>query len=615
MDDNPIVATILEAAERRVAYYTDRNTMMDRWLAHYWLLDKAQDQKQPGETRYKTTYPQAVVDRAVQILTRNPVHMHVVYGRELEDERELIGKIERFGIGLFRGINQQQRERLEMPAEQSIAWYALVRGWICGQIWLTKEKGMDNPFDFQMWDMRYVYPRRDRKGLHSVLYHQTVPMSEIVFEYPDAEKDVEEDDLDCMVDKYVWWDRKNYVVMADWVSKRAYGKKNSMVLYQLEHGLDKIPVVMIPVNGIPVKTVPDEIRHAYQDERNTGALWLPRGSELPNSQLAWTGMQGRSIFASADKAIGQHNHTMATYLHAMFLASYPTIKVFTRDGTEKEVSFGTAVVNYFSRQNNEDMEIIPSGGLPPGIERALAVVRNDITTSMVPDALLDQTAAMSGFDRAQIINVALNALGSFSDGCDAFQEEIVQHALLQLQRFPDQVTLAGMMPDRRKTFFEITFEPGEITRKYYIKVERTPALPDDMLLRAQLATQLTNPARPLMSIQTVLDTILKVDDVEGEQAKMFEDVAMSHPAAVAARVEKVLMDRGLTELVPYFTNERVIAEITQQMQSAALQGQMMQLGQGATGAPGVSPSSMPPEMGSPGSETGRNGDMMAMMGM
>lgn len=607
-----IQKTVLDAATSRQSYYHDRDAAMDRWLAHYWLIDWTQMQKPPGETKYVSPYPQTVVDRSVQILTRNPVHMHVVYGREQEEERETIHKVEQFGIGLFNDINDSLRDRLEQRAEQAAAWYALVRGWICSEIWITKESGReDSPVWFNHWDPRFVYPRRDRKGLHSVLYVQDVTVAEMLEDYPDSEAEVDTKfDLEAIVKKHIWWDRENYAVVADWQPRR--GRRKQMVLQHSQHGLDQIPVVMVPANGAPVKTIPALLGRGHQDERNTG-FWLPPGHERSDGQRAWTAMQGRSIFATVEQAIPQLNQTTATMLHAMNLAAFPTIKVFTRDGDEKEVSFGTAVVNTFSRQAGEDMEIIPSGGMPPGAESVYGLLRSDLFASMLPQALLDQTMATSGFDRSQIINVALNALGSFSDALDDWQERVVQSALRQIQDYDEPVTVSGASPDQRKTFFTVTFEPGEIQRKYVIRVERTPSLPDDMVLRAQLAAQLTNPARPLMSLQTVLDVILKVDDVKGELDKMFEDLAMLHPAVVAKRLEKVLVDRGQFDLLPYVQDEATIQAIIQQIQKATAQGQLAALS--IPGQAGVAPQNGPPEQMSPATETGRGMGPMPVMPM
>lgn len=583
-----------------MSFWAPRDEKMDLWHALYKLRDPAQESKPQGHAQFITDMPMAVVDRGIEIMTGNPVRWHVFYDRELEEERELIRKIERGGTGIFNDINDFQFERGLPEAEVQAAFQALVRGWICSENLLTKESGRENgsPLWFNFWDPRFVYPRWDAKGLHSVVYCTEVPMAQVLEEYPDAPMD--SDDLTQAVKKWIWYDRRNYVVMAEFAPKKyAPKQKRHVVLRRVTEKKDrKIPVTLVPANGVQLET-PVRTRRGAPHVSETGGTNGVYRHMYEDSSLSWVADRGRSIFARVEKTIPQLNDMIATLRQSSKLYAYPTLLVYTRDGGIKEVSIGTGVAN-FLQTGVERIDTLNPPPPPPALEGMLNVLMREMAVGLIDPALLSQTEATSGFDRAQIINLALNSLGPWSRALDRWQVGVYESVLRQLQEGKFKMELYGEA--NPKSYFAVSFEPGDIQRRYQLRVERTPALPDDMVQRTQLAQILKGAG--LASLRTIFDRVLNWEDPDGEVEKMFEDAANMVPAIVSARIARALQVMGLDEFAPLAQNEAVIQQFMQALQMRQLQQQEAMLG---AGGQQPSPSVGPPEQVNPTSETGAQG--------
>lgn len=601
-----------EEARKRQDYWRARDEAFDRWMLIYLLYDEAQRKKPQGFTQFETDMPQAIVNRGIEILTANPLQWHVLYDREHEEERELIRKVERFGEGLFEDINDLQMLRGLPEVEQDAAFYALVRGWVCSENTLTHKSGRDNgsPVWFNLWDMRWVYPEwKYGKGLDSVLYTCSVPLAEVVADYPHAEVD-ERAQMDQEVTKYIWYDRKQYLVACDYFPRKGSNNRDTVTLLSVTEKEERpIPVTIIPANGISAQTVPSQYRATWTDERNTGAT-TGRRDNAGMGIRSWSANRGRSIFATVERAIPQFNDYISNLLQAVKLYAYPTVVHYTRGGNAREVSIGTGMLNTLEA-GIEDLRFMQNPSVPPGMEGALSTLGRELAMGLVDPALLQQTQAMSGFDRAQIINLALNALGPWARALDRWQVAVAQDYLRQMRDGEFTLSLAGgTSPD---SFFEVRFEPGEIQRKYRLRVQRTPALPDDMAQRVGIAQQLK--LGGLASMRTIFDRVLNFPDPDGEIKKMFEDAANQVPAVVSKRIEDALVEMGLDQYVPLARNQAVIEEFMQYLQLSQLQQAAGAMGGGnvmggtpAPGGAGMPPEGLPPEMGQPLSENGRMGE-------
>ena len=593
---------------------------MDEVQLAYMLIDDWQRRKPLGVEQFETNAPRTAVDRSVEILTGNPVRWHIMYDREQKAERDLIRRLELFGTGLFEDINQLLTDRYEMQAEVQAAWYALVRGWIVSELTLSEDSGRDDsPVWFNLWDPRYVYPRRSTNGLRDVVYSLDVTLEELMEDYPDAE--VRLDDPEASVSKHIWYDGQFYAVAADYRPKGLRGQfdveRATTMLFSTKHGLSKIPIQIVPADGVAVRSVVQyPSLGAWTDATNTSGT--RRGQEQYTDARSWTANQGRSILDSGLRTITQYNDFMAALLQAVKLYGLPTVNAYSKDGTfGSNVSIGQGIVNRMSIQRQEELRFERPSSAPPGIENVLGALARENNVALLPPALLDDVPASSGFERAQRINVAMTRLGPWGRCLDRWQEQVFQSGVSQMRESEIPLTFAGRYP-QSNTYFEMTFEPDEVQRKYRVRAERTPLLPDDLMQRAQLAEILLNPARPMASLRTVWDRVLNFEDPEGEEDRIYADQAMHHPAVISRRMEKALIEEGLYEYLDIARDENVIAALAQQykMGQAAMAARSIQAPPGTAGALGgtdVRPEASPPEMGNPMSESGRGPGAQPML--
>jgi len=113
---------------------------------------------------------------------------------------------------------------------------------------------------------------------------------------------------------------------------------------------------------------------------------------------------------------------------------------------------------------------------------------------------------------------------------------------LRIASAPGVLSLTGRSS---RSYFRIEFDPKEeLKRKYKPLPVFKMALPEDMLIKAQTARIMLDPRQPIMSVVTVLDTILHVDDPEGEVKRMFADIADRDPVIILERVADALEEDG-----------------------------------------------------------------------
>jgi len=182
----------------------------------YMLVDEHQLAKPKGVVRFTSNEPRTLLDLGVSIMSRNPfkprIPMTYVDGDERRDD---VGLLE-FGIkGCFRDLDRQMNHRGLPSARKIAAWQLLLRGWAASRFIVRNEK---HPLDYEPWDMRFVYPAYDRRGLQSVIYESVTTWGDILESFPEIEKDLKvkailgkggrlQQDLGMWVTQYEYWDR------------------------------------------------------------------------------------------------------------------------------------------------------------------------------------------------------------------------------------------------------------------------------------------------------------------------------------------------------------------------------------------------------------------------
>ena len=117
-----------------------------------------------------------------------------------------------------------------------------------------------------------------------------------------------------------------------------------------------------------------------------------------------------------------------------------------------------------------------------------------------------------------------------------------------------------------------------------------------MSIRVQMARLALDPRRPILSLVTVLEEILQIEDPSGEQDRMWEDLANQDPVIVLEQVAQALDRSDEPEMAERIRESRMRAKLIEDLQFRQLTGTVP----GGPGGPG-GPEGQPP---GPGPETG-----------
>lgn len=580
----------------------------DFWYNMYLLLDLVQMSKPLGFRRFVSNDPRTALDAGVSILTRNEAFWRIAMpaGAVDEEERGKIGRVELGLAGVVDDIDEMFLMRGEMRLWKQVAFDALMRGWIWGKFHVTKEAvdmGRPSAMIAEMWDSRQVLPSFDGIGLAEIIVEKHTTLGELINQYPDKVRlNPEDHDLNAQAVKLEYWSnkRKNPGIMGvlaaysdspvggilTSVEPRQY---KTWIVDPFEHEFtpEQLPVVGVPVNGIPIKSKPfsGTVFRGSLEER-AGRL----GTTVPSwhDPSGWVAETGRGILSAVEENIPQYNELVATALQHFSLGPYPTWAFHTTSGEAPNWLEGlNAKIPLRIGETVERFDPVPVNS---DAWQLLALLRDERQRGMLANILQASSAFQgSGVVLQQTLHAALNALEPFSTGMADFGRQMGTHVLEQLK--VAGVGVLNLVARSGRSFFAIDFDPKTelADRKYKPLPIFRPSLPEDMLIKAQTARILLDPRRPVMSLASVLDKVLQLDDPEGEEDRIFADIANLDPVIVLQRVAEALRAEGEDELADRIEQEQVKAVFIKEMQFR----QMLTQGQGG-GIPGPGP-----ETGSP----------------
>ncbi len=594
----------------------------DFWLNMHLLLDLVQQSKPLGFRRFVSNDPRTAVDSAQSILTRNDSYWQIdmpagVIGKE---EREKVGKIEWGLSGIVDDIDEMFLLRGEMPLWKQVAWFALMRGWVWGKFHVTTkalEKGRPSPMLAEMWDGRQVYPTFDGIGMANVMAEKYTTLAEMLLQYGDRIPDIDPDrvDLNAPAVKLEYWSNKRGEKEGVTGTLAIFdaGQSGSGIMSVPEdilrtgarlwlippyrHGLtpEQLPVVGVPVNGIPIKSKPFAgtlVDTSLKDRADR------LGANPPSwhDPSGWVAESGRSLLAAVEEACPQYNELMATALQHFSIGTYPTWVFKTTSG--ELPMFQEGMNSRIPLHIGEEVMQFSPQPITADAWRLMEVLKDERQRGMLSNILQASSTQASGVLWQQVVHAALNALEPFSSGMVNFGSQVGGHILEQLK-----VAKTGpldLVARTNRSYFRVEFDPKVDLqkRRYKPKPVFKPALPEDFLMKAQVARILLDPRRPIASVTTVLDRVLQWEDPEGEIQRMMADIANLDPVILLERVADMLEKEGEPELAARIRQEEFRSAWVKDYQFKQMQAQSE-----ATAGP-------PPETGATtatGGLTGREG--------
>jgi hypothetical protein len=182
----------------------------------------------------------------------------------------------------------------------------------------------------------------------------------------------------------------------------------------------------------------------------------------------------------------------------------------------------------------------------------------------------------SGVLLQQITNAALSSIMPYKDGPQEFGTRMGTTILAQMKKAAPVIGMFELQSSTpKKTWFNIEFDPQtelDETRHYRPIPIMKPALPDDLTVRMTAARMALDPRRPMLSLMTVMEEILFVDDPTAEADRLWEDLAMQDPVIILEQMAMALERHGEKEMAARirdqefavkFVEEQKLRQITQ----------------------------------------------------
>ena len=569
------------------------------WEAMYFLLDAVQQAKPLGVARrFVSNEPRTGVDAALSILTRNPTKWRIpLLGAEDENQesRRQTGRIERTLEGLVYTMDELFIDRINHDTLWRAATFqGLLRGMIWGKFHITTEALLYRraPLVAEIYDAYQVFPHTDQWGLNHVIIEKDTNLGDLVTSYPGIYDDLLESSAynpNTPAVKLEFWsndrgERKGMMAVLGSVSTTSaagmaivdtLSKDARWLVPPFLHGYayDELPVVGVAVNGAHIShkaplfsPLADRLQERADLQAMGAMAW-----HGPNSQVAET---GRSILSSVEETVPQYNEIVATLFQHLSMNTYDTLVFKTPTGELPEFERGIGASIALNPQ--ESVESLRPQPMSTDAYRLLELLQDERQKGVLSNVLQAVAPNMaSGVLLQQIEHAALGSLEPYQQGLRNFGTRMGTTLLAQMQKAAPILGAFELQSGApSKTFFNIEFNPlTELDQgRHYRPVPVIkPALPDDLTVRMTAARMALDPRRPMLSLMTVMEDILNIDDPMAESDRIWEDLAQQDPVIMLEQMAMALEKHGEMEMAARirqqefaqkFVEEQKIQQIT-----------------------------------------------------
>ena len=615
---------LLTRRQQLNTFWKPLSTRQDYWSNMYFLLDVIQQSKPLGVARrFVSNEPRTGFDAALAILTRNPTTWRIpLRGAEDEnkEERRKVGRIERTLEGLVYDMDELFGMRLLPALWKQVVFNGLLRGFIWGKFHITTDALLyrRSPLIAEIYDSRLVFPHVDQWGLNHVLIEKPTNLGDLVASYPEIYADMAEGkdyNPNTPALKLEFWSndrgsRKGMAAVLATVGTPvstsgvtgltlgdSTGRDARWVVPPYLHGYtyEELPVVGVPVNGAPVAHKP-AVLSPLEERLQERADLLAMESMAWHGPASWVAELGRGILSSVEEQVPQYNELIATIFQHLSIGTYGTWVFKTPTGEMPNFQPGIeAKIALTPQESVERLEISP---ITPDAYRLLDILQEERQKGILSNVLQAVTPNLSsGVLLQQITNAALSSLAPYQFGAEQFGIRMGTCILAQLQKAAPVIGAFELQADTpKKTFFNIEFDPRtelDSNRHYRPVPVMKPALPDDLTVRMTAARMALDPRRPMLSLMTVMEDILFIDDPAAETDRIWEDLAQQDPLIILEQMALALERHGELEMAARIRDQEFAAKFAEEAKLRQLTGSAPgQEGQPALPAPQAGPLSL-----------------------
>jgi len=495
------------------------NPLYERFNNDYkkhWLMEPFQLGKKGEYANYTTNELHNLASKVVDTLSKAPVKFQVPISDENEKKRKESANDERFGYGVTRLANEGLRAIMQPSIQSQSSFFAPVRGWVGGLAVLNKtDDDKRNTYPVaRIWDILNTTWGLGRSELDWACHTRYIKESNAKAEFPDA-------NISGDVAVRDYWDTKwhiTYIVSGGKLRKFLFGGKRNEVIRQ-EHNIGHIPVLITQVGSAP----------------------YIQAIELSDTISAW----GESIFAP-DRNIVDVKNELITLLRTIVKMGAHNPLAVTFDGSggaapplfDKNPYYSGSIV-YLDRSKGEEVKELYKPEMPKDTSGLLSVVQHDLDAGGAASILKGQTPFPStGIGTSLLMEAASSILYPSQKCVEEVLEWIVNELKVQYHGGGyNKMKLRGW--DSSNKYFDIIPGKDDVSDDRHIQATLMPKLPEDEWGKVRSAATLAQ--NNLMSIQSIMDRYISVEDTDAEMGNIYKEKGNLLPVVLKMRIAAALL--------------------------------------------------------------------------
>ena len=563
-------------AAQEIATENLRNRMekdYGRYLLE-WTDDRWEDGEAPtGYHTYISNGPRVFADRIIALLISATVNARVPYGDAKAEERKGGLAKERFFRWALRESDKGLRQQILPESKPQLSFHIALRGWFSGRALLYKDETGATRADITPFDPMHTFYGVGSDGLQWVCHKLLKTRDEIAAEYgedaaeaamPNAgPSDGQSSDSDQGIVVYDYYDKTDNAVVI--------GK--DFVKEPTPHGARRVPVFMGLVGSNPFIQ--------RKDEHNIKNI---------------LGEVGESVYGGLRNVYDAINKTLSDRVTLVRRSVDPGYVLESETGTK------TLDSNPFVEQS--EVPLKKGEKLTP---LQLQEMTRDTDLLLAQLTGEEQRGGIShttyGDIQFQLSGFAINTLRKglelkIQDGVLALKSAYTQISELLCEQYSTGMFMPVLATEGYgQSYYKEQIDPALVAQADNLEIEIVPRLPKDDVSMYSMAQIAREGKQPLVSHRTALDSILQLDNADGEIQLIKEEMAeMASPLAALTTLMQAAVDRGRFDLAAIYYVELQRMKMQMMMPPGMpMPGQAPQNGApGPTGAlpPQVAPAQM-----------------------
>ena len=495
-----------------------------------WKDDRWEDGEAPeGYHTYISNGPRVFADRIIALLVSAAVNARVPYGdAKAEDRKSGLAK-ERFFRWALREADKTLRQQVLPESKPQLAFHIVIRGWFCGRALLYKDETGATKADITPFDPMHTFYGVGSDGLVWVCHKLLKTRDEIAAEYgedaaaaamPNAgPSEGQASDSDQGITVYDYYDKTNNAVVI--------GK--DFVKDPTPHGARRVPVFMGLVGSSPFVQ--------RKDETNIKDL---------------LGEVGESIYAGLRMVYDTINKTLSDRVTLVRRTVDPGYVLESETGTKTLDSNPFVEQSEVPLKKGEKLTPLQLQEMTRDTDLLLAQLTGEEQRGSIPHTTY-------GDIQFQLSGYAINTLRKglelrIQDGVLALKSAYMQISELLCEQYSTGMFVPVMATEGfGQSYYKEQIDPAKVAQADNLEIEIVPRLPKDDVAMYSMAQIAREGKQPLVSHRTALDSILQLDNADGEIQLIKEEMAeMASPLAALTTLLQTAIDRGRFDLAAIY---------------------------------------------------------------